>query len=352
MNSKEYPFGTVEFLRADEESEWDLIEAGMNPIMDYYNDDAVTDIFINQFDNIWIVKDGLNIQTNGKFSSEKSLDSWIRSVAVALKQPYLNSGNYEDGHSLHPILDARFPDGSRLMATSPLISPKGTAVALRLVPKKILSGKDLIDSGYLSSEMLHYLTNAVKQQKNIIFSGNTGSGKTTIVRVMILCIDRGVRIYTVEDTFELNVIDQFPLGVAFEAPNRHNVAADLVSCITATKRGQPDRIVVGEVRTPLAVYAYYDVCTSGTTGNMTTIHAMSAKKTLIKLALYLMKAGNYSYELASQLIRDEIDIVVQCRRDPEYGRRVTEIVEVREGELVPVFLFDEKTQQHKRVLFD
>ncbi|EBQ7118543.1 CpaF family protein [Salmonella enterica] len=344
MKGKEYPFGYVEFLHSQQQNEYDNIEHDMFPIIDLYTDDDVTDIFINEYNNIWIVKDGKNIKVNNCFESESALSAWISLIAKTLKQPYMKTGDFKERDEIHPILDARFPNGSRIMATSPLITPKGTSVSLRKVPKKILTGDELIGFDYLTPEMMAYLQKAIRQKKNIVFVGNTGSGKTTLVRVMILFMDRGIRIITVEDTAELNVIDHFPLGIAFEAPVRKNVAADLATCITATKRAQPDCVVVGEIRTPTAMYAYYDVCTGGTVGNITTMHATSPKKAIIKMAIYLMKAGGFSFELAEQLIREEVDIIVQCRRDPEYGRRVSEITEVHDTELRSVFSFDKETQ--------
>ncbi|EMH0087422.1 CpaF family protein [Proteus mirabilis] len=344
MKGKHYPFGYVEFLNNQQKNEYDNIEHDMYPIIDLYNDKDVTDIFINTYNNIWVVKNGQNIKTNHCFESENALNAWITLIAKTLEQPYMKAGDFKDGDDQYPILDARFPNGSRIMATSPLITPKGTSVSLRKVPKKILTGEELIGFDYLTPEMMAYLQKAIKQKKNIVFAGNTGSGKTTLVRVMILFMDKKIRIITVEDTAELNVIDQFPLGIAFEAPVRKNVAADLATCITATKRAQPDSVVVGEIRTPTAMYAYYDVCTSGTVGNLTTIHATSPKKVIIKMAIYLMKAGGFLYELAEQLIREEIDIIVQCRRDPEFGRRITEITEVHDTTLKTVFSFDKETQ--------
>ncbi|EPA0315799.1 ATPase, T2SS/T4P/T4SS family [Klebsiella aerogenes] len=351
-NKKVYPFGEIEFFDPIEENSWDQIHDGMLPIMSLYHDPDVTDVFINRYDNIWKQVNGKYEKTPYTFSSEHALKSWVSQIAVVLKQPYSTSGNYVYGDKIEPVLDARLPDGSRLMCTDSIISPQGTTVSLRKVPNRVLEENDFINSGMMTPEMLEYLVDVIKKHKTFLVAGNTGSGKTSLLRFLAKFIDIMERIITAEDTQELHIHKYFPLGIALEAAHRKDVNADLPSLVNLTMRGNPDRVWVGEIRTAAAIAAFYMVLSSGTTGNASTLHSVTAAGALRKMAWLMSSYLSMDFNIAQNLITSEIDVIVQCRRTPQYGRRVTEIVEVRDGVLVPVFLFDEKTLQHKRVLFD
>lgn len=351
-NKKVYPFGEIEFFDVLEENAWDQIHDGMLPIMSLYHDPDVTDIFINRYDNIWKQINGKYEKTPYVFSGEQALKSWVSQIATVLKQPYSTSGNYKYGDIIEPVLDARLPDGSRLMCTDSVISPQGTTVSVRKVPKRILEESDFIQSGMMTPEMLDYLIDMIKTHKTFVVAGNTGSGKTSLLRFLATFIDIMERIITAEDTQELHIHKYFPLGIALEAAHRKDVNTDLPALVNLTMRGNPDRVWVGEVRTAAAIAAFYMVLSSGTTGNATTGHSKTAAGILRKMAWLMSSYLSMDFSVARSLITSEIDVIVQCRRTPQYGRRITEIVEIRDGERVPVFVFDEKTLQHKQVLSD
>ncbi|OXK85106.1 type II/IV secretion system protein, partial [Escherichia coli] len=201
--TKTYPFGEIEFFDQLEEHAWDQIHDGMLPIMDLYLDPTVTDIFINRYDNIYTSVNGKYVKTDSSFSSERALKAWIDQIATVLRQPFSTSGNYKYGDVIEPVLDARFPDGSRLMCTDPVISPQGSTVSLRKVPKQILEEKDFINSGMLTRDILDYLISVIQKRKNFIVAGNTGSGKTSLLRLLARYIDTMERVITAEDTQEL-----------------------------------------------------------------------------------------------------------------------------------------------------
>lgn len=152
--------------------------------MDLYLDPTVTDIFINRYDNIYTSVNGKYVKTDSSFSSERALKARIDQIATVLRQPFSTSGNYKYGDVIEPVLDARFPDGSRLMCTDPVISPQGSTVSLRKVPKQILEEKDFINSGMLTRDILDYLISVIQKRKNFIVAGNTGSGKTSLLRLL------------------------------------------------------------------------------------------------------------------------------------------------------------------------
>lgn len=348
MILREYPFGEIECFTDIEACAWDQVHDEMLPIMSLYNDPDVTDIMINRYDNIWKVVGGKPCQTPYSFGSESSLKSFAMQVATVLKQPYSTAGDYKEGKIIEPILDARFPDGSRIMATDNIISPQGTTISLRKVPKRFLDQEDFLRSEMFTEEMLNYLIDMIQQRKTFIVAGNTGSGKTSLLRFLANFIDKLERVITAEDTQELHIQKLFLLGIALEAAHRTDVNATLPQLVNATMRAQPDRVWVGEVRTAQAIAAFYLVCTSGTTGNATTLHSVNAKGAFKKLQWLISSELNVGYEVAGDLIKEEIEVVVQCRRSPIFGRKITEIVEVKNGVLVPVFLYDEKTNSHHR----
>lgn len=349
MILREYPFGHIECFSTIEANAWDQVHDEMLPVMSLYHDPDVTDIMVNRYDNIWKIVGGKPYQTPYQFSSENALKSFVMQVATVLKQPYSTSGNYQLGDLIEPILDARFPDGSRIMATDNIISPQGTTVSLRKVAKRFLDEHDFLKSDMFTKEMLDYLVNMIQLRRTFIVAGNTGSGKTSLLRFLASFIDKMERVITVEDTQELHIQRLFLLGIALEAAHRNDVNASLAQLVNATLRAQPDRVWVGEVRTAMAIAAFYLVCTSGTTGNATTLHSVNAKGAFKKLQWLISSELNISYEVAGDLIKEEIDVVIQCRRSPVFGRKITEIVEVRNGVLVPVFLYDEATNSHRRV---
>ncbi|NIH07049.1 ATPase, T2SS/T4P/T4SS family [Providencia rettgeri] len=346
MILREYPFGQVECFSDMIACAWDQVHDEMLPIMSLYNDPDVTDIMVNRYDNIWKVVGGKPYQTPYSFGSENSLKSFAAQIATVLKQPYSTTGNYKLDDLIEPILDARFPDGSRIMATDNIISPQGTTISLRKVPKRFLTQDDFLKSEMFNEEMLSYLIDVIKQRKTFLTSGNTGSGKTSLLRFLANYIDKLERVITVEDTQELHIQKLFPLGIAMEAAHRKDVNATLPQLVNATMRAQPDRVWVGEVRTAQALAAFYLTCTSGTTGNATTMHSFDVRGAFKKLQWLISSELNVGYEVAGDLVKEEIEVVVQCRRSPVFGRKITEIVEVRNGILTPIFLYDEKTNSH------
>lgn len=346
--TKTYPFGEIEFFDQLEEHAWDQIHDGMLPIMDLYLDPTVTDIFINRYDNIYTSVNGKYVKTDSSFSSERALKAWIDQIATVLRQPFSTSGNYKYGDVIEPVLDARFPDGSRLMCTDPVISPQGSTVSLRKVPKQILEEKDFINSGMLTRDILDYLISVIQKRKNFIVAGNTGSGKTSLLRLLARYIDTMERVITAEDTQELHIHRYFPLGIALEAAHRKDVNADLPSLVHLTMRGNPDRVWVGEVRTAEAIAAYYMVLASGTIGNATTLHSVTPMGAIRKMTWLMSSYLSIDFQIAQDLIMSEVDVIIQCRRTSKHGRRITDIVEIREGQIVPIFKFDEEQEVHVR----
>lgn len=322
-------------------SAWKLVQDEMYPIRELYSDDSVTDIFIDRFDRISVMKRGQLVEVDNKFESEKTLLSFINQLAMTLDQ------NRFDIES--PILDARLPDGSRVNAVHETVSPQGSAISLRKAAAQILTDQQYLDSGMFTQEMLDYMINMIVETKTFGISGNMGSGKTSLLRFLSNYVDVRTRLVTAEDTQELHINKRFPFGGALEAPQRKDSSITLPILIQATMRQQPDRVWVGELRTAAAVDALLQITYSGVRGCAFTFHGKSVKHGLSRLQYLLASAGQVSYELTGVLLRDSVDVIIQTHRDPQWGRVITEIGELIDGEVHLLFKFNTKTGKHEKL---
>ena len=316
--------------------EWQWVEVHFQPLKELYLTENVTEIFVDRFDSVSIEKNGKIEKTPVQFDSEQAFLNLLEQVAKALNQPFDDS---------NPLLDARLPDCSRLCCTLPQITPQGATLTLRIAPKAHIQAELLVECGAMSKAMLDYLVMAIEDGKNIIVSGNTGSGKTTILRALARFIPHGERIVTCEDTQEL-YLSWMPFLVSMEAPKRAKSNIEMKNLIQAALRMRPDRIWVGEIRTSSAADAFIQAINTGHSGCVTTIHANSAKDALSRLQYLIASLGSITFELAYRQIIDNVDVFVHASRHSSYGRKVTEIVEVIDGELVPKFKFDHGKQIH------
>jgi len=336
----EYPFGIIPDEDTTGVKRWNLIHDEMLPIIKLYNLPDITDIFVDRYDRISVMRKGIIEATNCAFESEAALVSLIKQLAQTLDQDY---------DLASPILDARLPDGSRLNCTNVFVTPAGASMSLRKVPKRTLTKSDFIESGMLTEEMLTYLRGVIEDKDIFGISGNMGSGKTSLLRFLAEYIDKRERLITAEDTQELHLHDIFPFGVAMEAPNRAGTKIDLPALIHATLRQQPDRVWVGELRTAASVDALMQIVYTGVRGCAFTIHGSSSKNAIIRMQYLLASSGKVDYHLTGELIKGAVNVIVQTHRDPKWGRRVTEISRIIEGEVVMIFKFNSVTGKHERL---
>lgn len=336
-----YPFGYVDDRNEEAIKQWNLIHDEMLPIMELYKSHEVTDIFVDRYDEVSIMRDGQLEKTKNSFVSEDTLVSLIRQFCVTLNQDVIGLGS--------PILDARLPDGSRINATHDSTTPQGATISLRKVPIDRLTKSKFIDSGMMTEEILDYLIEVIEKKDTFLISGNMGSGKTSLLRFLSEYIDKRERVVTAEDTQELHIHSLFPFGLAMEAPNRRESPVDLPVLIQATLRQQPDRVIVGELRTAAAVDAFMQIIYTGVRGCGSTIHGKSCEHALSRVQYLLASAGNVSYELTGVLLRDALDVIIQTHRDPQWGRRITEVGRIVDGKIKLIFRFNTETGKHERV---
>jgi len=219
-----------------------------------------------------------------------------------------------------PILDARLPDGSRVTAVIPPCSVNGTSLAIRKFQSKRYGPQDLVRIGTIAPELLLQLQTAVELHQNILISGGTGTGKTTLLNALSHFIGAEERIVVIEDTSEVQIekTNLVRLEARREQPGLRAISTrDLLK---ATLRLRPDRIILGEVRSGEA-FDLLQALNTGHSGSLSTIHASSAAEAISRFATCVLMSGiDLPYKVIRQNIGESLDLVIQLRREP--GKRV------------------------------
>ena len=308
---------------------------GLGPLEPLLADPETNDILVNAFDSVWIDRNGRLEQTGIRFKDEEHLLHVINRIVARI-------GRRVDESS--PIVDARLPDGSRVNAIIPPLSLDGPILSIRRFRPTPFTFDDLIACGTLGPQMAEFLSLSVRARLNILISGGTSAGKTTLLNVLSGHISDDERIVTIEDTAELRLQQRHVLRLESRPANiegRGSVSQrDLVK---NALRMRPDRIVVGEVRGPEAL-DMLQAMNTGHEGSLTTIHANSARDAISRLETLVLLGG---VELTQRSIREQIgsafDLIVQVKRLSDGGRRVvsvTEVTGVAEGVIAMQELFD------------
>jgi pilus assembly protein CpaF len=228
-----------------------------------------------------------------------------------------------------PIVDARLADGSRMCAVIPPLSLVGPVMSIRRYGKKVLTTDELIKNETFTSGMLDFLSGCVEARLNIVVSGGSGSGKTTMLNTLSRFIPEDERIVTIEDTAELQLQQGHVVRLETRPPNIEGAGAitqrDLV---INTLRMRPDRIIVGESRGPEAL-DMLQAMNTGHDGSMTTVHANAPRDAFTRLETMVMMASQHVPDkVIRQQLASAINIVVHCARLTDGTRKVTGVAEV------------------------
>jgi pilus assembly protein CpaF len=228
-----------------------------------------------------------------------------------------------------PIVDARLADGSRMCAVIPPLSLLGPVMSIRRYGKKVLSTEDLLKNETFTTGMLDFLSGCVEARLNIVISGGSGSGKTTMLNTLSRFIPEEERIVTIEDTAELHLQQGHVVRLETRPPNIEGAGAitqrDL---LINTLRMRPDRIIVGESRGPEAL-DMLQAMNTGHDGSMTTVHANAPRDAFTRLETMVMMASQHVPDkVIRQQLSSAINIVLQCARLTDGTRKVTGIAEV------------------------
>ena len=310
---------------------------GLGPLEPLLNDPEINDILVNGYESVWIDRNGRLEQTEIRFKDEEHLIHVINRIVARI-------GRRVDESS--PIVDARLPDGSRVNAIIPPLSLEGPVLSIRRFRPVPFQFEDLIKLGTINDNISDFLNKAVQARLNILISGGTSAGKTTLLNVLSGCIGEHERIVTIEDTAELRLQQRHVIRLESRPANIEGKGAvSQRELVKNALRMRPDRIVVGEVRGPEAL-DMLQAMNTGHEGSLTTVHANSPRDALSRLETLVLLAG---IELSQRSIREQIgsafDLIVQVKRLPDGTRRVvsvTEVTGVQEGVISLQELFDFK----------
>lgn len=293
---------------------------GLGPLEELLEDESITEIMVNRFDEIYL-------ERNGRLQRHPSIFTSDRAVLGVIERIVAPIGRRIDESS--PMVDARLKDGSRVNAIIPPLALKGPALTIRKFSKAPLEVSDLIRFGALSPSMAEFLRLCVVHRKNVVISGGTGSGKTTLLNVLSNFIPDGERIITIEDAAELRLAHSHLISLEARPANAEGRGSVVIrDLVKNALRMRPDRIVVGECRGGEAL-DMLQAMNTGHEGSLTTLHANSPRDALARLETLVLMAG---MDLPLSAIREHvvsaIDIIVQQARLSDGQRVVTGIVEV------------------------
>jgi len=310
---------------------------GHGPMQRYLDDPSVTEIMVNRADQIYVERHGHLFLTDTKFANEEALRKVIERIVTRI-------GRRIDESS--PLVDARLADGSRVNAIIPPLAVNGASLTIRKFGREALTVQKLIEFGSLSPEMAELLQACVLARMNIIVSGGTGTGKTTMLNVLSSFIPATDRIVTIEDAVELQLQQDHVVRLESRPANIEGRGeVSIRDLVRNSLRMRPDRIVVGEVRGGESL-DMLQAMNTGHDGSISTVHANSPRDAVARLETLVLMAG---MDLPLRAIREQIasavNLIVHISRLRDGTRRVTHITEVQgmEGDIVTLqdaFVFD------------
>jgi pilus assembly protein CpaF len=310
---------------------------GHGPMEQFLKDESVTEVMVSGLEPMYVERKGRLELTDVRFTSEAQLRQVIERIVGRV-------GRRIDESS--PMVDARLPDGSRVNAIIPPLSVDGPALTIRKFSQKALTVEDLTKTGSLSQNAADMLSACVRGRLNILVTGGTGSGKTTMLNILSSFIPDDQRIVTIEDAVELRLSQHHVIRLEARPSNIEGKGAvPIRELVRNSLRMRPDRIIVGEVRSGEAL-DMLQAMNTGHDGSLSTLHANTPRDVLARLETMVLMAG---FELPVRAIREQIasavDLIVHISRLRDGTRRVTHIVEVEgmEGEIITLtdlYLFD------------
>lgn len=295
------------------------VEFELGPIEQLLEDPEITEIMVNGTDAIYIEKRGELVKTDLNFESEDDVIRTINSIVEPL-------GRWISEEA--PIVDARLPDGSRVNAVIRPVVLTGPTLTLRKTMKKPLSWDDLIRYESVTERVAKFLKACVQARLNMLVSGGTSSGKTTILNALSEFIPDNERIITAEVAAELQLRHPHVVVLETRPPSIEGKGEiTMADLITNAQRMRPDRIISGEVRGG-ETWDMLQAMTLGYDGSMFTIHATSSQDALERIEMMSTAATNLPLLQIRSKIASGIDIIVQQNRLPEGNRKIISITEV------------------------
>lgn len=302
----------------DDRTGWDLILPFLRPIEHLILDEEISEIMVNPTGRVFIERHGLLVPQDGIQLTQSTLEAAVKSIARQLG---------DDVSDEKPILDARLPDGSRVAAVMPPCSVNGITLTIRKFNARRFTIEDLIDRRTITRELAGLLKDRILNRKNLLISGGTGTGKTTLLNILADFIPDEDRIVIIEDTAEISI--RKTNLVRFEARREQPglPAVEIRELLKASLRHRPDRIIVGEIRGGEA-FDLLNALNTGHSGSISTVHANTARGALVRFENLTLQSGvELPHKAIKANIADSLDLLVHINR--LQGKRfVSEVLEI------------------------
>ena len=297
---------------------FEVILPFLKPIEHLLLDDSVSEVMVNGPDHVFVEKAGFLEEVKGISLNERSLLVAVKNIARRLG---------DDISEAKPILDSRLPDGSRVAAVLPPCSLTGITLTIRKFSALHFEMEDLIRAGALDRTLANRLEDYVLARKNLLISGGTGSGKTTLAASLGRFIPPEERLLLIEDTAEIQLPHQNQVRLEARREQNGLPAITIRDLLKAVLRHRPDRILLGEIRGGEA-FDLLQLLNTGHSGTLSTIHANSAKQGLARFTSCVLQSGiDLPYVAIKTNIADSLNVVIQVERRP--GRRfISEVLEI------------------------
>jgi pilus assembly protein CpaF len=319
---------------------------GLGPLETLLRDDTITEILVNGPQHVFVERNGKLEESEVKFRDNDDVMHVVERIVAPL-------GRRVDESS--PMVDARLPDGSRVNVIIPPLALDGPTVSIRKFPKHALSPDELIKKGAFTPGISEFLKACVTAKLNVVVSGGTGTGKTTVLNALSSYIPDGDRIVTIEDAAELRLQQRHVVRLEARPANVEGKGhISIRQLVINALRMRPDRIVVGEVRGGEAL-DMLQAMNTGHDGSLTTVHSNNARDTLRRVETMVLMAG---MDLPLRAIREQIasafDLVVHLLRLVDGSRKIVQISEVQgmEGDTIvmqDIFQFVQTTVENGKV---
>lgn len=319
----------------------------LDVLQELVEDDSISEIMINGYDQIFVERDGEVVQTEYRFESKERYEDIVQQIVA---------GANRSVNRMNPIVDARLENGSRVNVILEPIALDGTTMTIRKFRDQVWHMEKLVELGTLDDLVAELLQILVQARYNMIVSGGTGSGKTTMLNLLSEFIPEDERIITIEDSAELN-LRGIPNLVRLETRNNnvegeHGIA--IKDLIRASMRLRPDRLIVGEVRGEEAFFMINAAMNTGHDGSLSTCHANSCKDAISRLETMILMECEMPLGAIRRQIGSAVDVIIQIGRLRDKSRKVLEVVEVlgtegTEVQLSPILRFQEMEEREGKI---